>query len=208
MATTLPPGWELIVVDDGSDVACPYATIRHEKRKGYGAALKTGIRAARGEFVATMDGDGQHTFADVARLWEFIKYFPENEMVIGDRRVKETEAKRWIGRKILNTLAGFFAWKWIPDLNSGLRIFKRVTVLGYEPILCNEFSFTTTSTLAHLADGYMVDWLPIRVQPRKEGKSRVKIWSDGLRTLWLIIYVGMGCRTRGIRKILRAIHVL
>ncbi len=205
--TALPPGWELIVVDDGSSPACPWATLRHEKRKGYGAALKTGIRAAKTEYVATMDGDGQHSLKDVNRLWEFIQYFPENEMVIGDRRVKETESHRWIGRKILNGIAGIFAWKFIPDLNSGLRVFRRETILGYESILCEGFSFTTTSTLSCLADGYLVDWLPIRVQPRKNGKSRVKVWSDGWKTLRLILWIGCALRTRRLRALLRPLWI-
>lgn len=205
--THLPPGWEMIIVDDGSQPPCPWATLRHEKRKGYGAALKTGIRAARAPYVATLDGDGQHSIVDVNRLWEFIQYFPENEMVIGDRRVKESEAKRWIGRKILNTIAGLFAWKFIPDLNSGLRIFKRQTVLSYEPILCEGFSFTTTTTLSMLCDNLMIDWLPIRVQARKEGKSRVRVWSDGWTTLRLILWIGCAIRTRKLRAFLRPLWI-
>ena len=190
-------------MDDGSTPPSAFATVRHATRRGYGAALKSGIRAAKAPYVATMDGDNQHTITDVKRLYEFIQYFPENEMVIGDRRVHETQARRWIGRKVLNTLAGLFAWRWIPDLNSGLRVFKRQTVLGYESILCDSFSFTTTTTLSMLCDNYQVDWLPIRLQPRKHGKSRVRVWRDGWTTLRLIIWIGLAIRTRGIRAWLR-----
>ena len=192
-------------MDDGSQPPSAYATVRHSARRGYGAALKSGIRAAKAPYVATMDGDFQHTFTDVKRIWEFIQYFPENEMVIGDRRVHETETKRWIGRKVLNTIGGLFAWKYLPDLNSGLRIFNRSTALGYEPILCDTFSFTSSITLSMLCDNYKVDWLPIRVQPRRHGKSRVRPWRDGWITLKIIFRIGLALRTRKLRGFFRRI---
>lgn len=194
-------GWRVLVVDDGSTIPCPLANIRFETSRGYGASLKAGIRASQTDFVATMDGDGQHTAFDVKRLEDFLVYF-KPDMVVGDRRLKETGIRLW-GRKVLNWTASVFARKWISDLNSGMRIFRRSIALGYEPILSNKFSFTTSITLAMLADGYYVDWLPIKVWPRQYGTSRVSLLKDGLRTLGLIFWIGIALRTRMLRQWLR-----
>ena len=197
--------WETIIVDDGSQTPFPGARIRHEVSQGYGAAIKAGLSVATGEWVITADGDGQHRFRDLLRLVEFMEEFPENAMVVGDRRLKERGLRLW-GRKGLNWAASLFAGRWIPDLNSGLRIFRRQVALGYLPILCDQFSFTTTLTLSMLADGYRVDWLPIRVQPRREGQSKVAVWRDGVRTLGLIVWIGLALRTRGLRAWLRRLR--
>lgn len=196
-------GQSLVIVDDGSTHPVKDAEVRHETPRGYGAALKSGIRYTTADYIVTMDGDGQHHPFDAKRLIDFLRYFPENQMVIGDRRLHESQPIRWVGRKLLNTLAGLFAWHWIPDLNSGMRIFERKAAIGYEPILCNGFSFTTSLTLAMMADGYTIDWLPIKVAQRPLGKSRVKLFRDGWVTLKYIVWIGSACRTRRLRRVWR-----
>ena len=191
-----------IVVDDGSTPPCPLATLRVPVSQGYGAALKAGIAEATTPYVVTMDGDGQHNLMDVLRLAEFALYFPHLKMVIGDRRLRERGTRLW-GRKGLNWLATLFAGRWIADLNSGLRIIDRQLVTGYAPILCDQFSFTTSLTLAMLTDGYPVDWLPIKVAPRTHGQSKVKLWQDGWRTVCYIVFLGTVLRTRRLRAWLR-----
>ena len=195
---------EVIVVDDGSRIAIPSATIRHETPLGYGAALKSGIQKATGQLILTMDGDGQHSAWDAARLLNFFLYFPENAMVIGDRRLKERGTRLW-GRKALNWCASLFAHRWIPDLNSGLRIFRRDVAVGYLPILSDQFSFTTSLTLAMLADGYSVDWLSVKVGIRKQGTTKVRVLQDGWRTLRLILWIGLALNTRTVRRWLRPV---
>lgn len=195
----------LIIVDDGSRIPNPYATCTHSVSLGYGKALKSGILNAKTPWVITMDGDGQHRIRDVARLMEFAEDFPDVEMVIGDRRVSERTWARYLGRKGLNMFASLFAWRWIPDLNSGLRMFKREAALSYEPILCNTFSFTTSLTMSFLADNRKVDWIPVKVSDRPFGKSKVKVLHDGWVTLKYIFWIGLALRTRGIRAIYRRI---
>ena len=207
-------GFETIVVDDGSDEPVIGADVRFiPPGKGYGAALKKGIELANTDLVATMDSDGQHAVWDVKRLEDFMIYFHDNridlghinpDLVIGDRRIREKSWKRFWGRKFLNWIATIFTRKWIPDLNSGLRIFKRNIAIGYFPILCNGFSFTTSLTLAMMADGYCVEWIPIKVWPRYHGTTKVKMWKDGLITLRTIFWIGMALRTRRIRAWLRS----
>lgn len=195
--------WEVIVVDDGSKRPASTATLFLTPCQGYGAAIKAGVRHATAPLVATMDGDGQHRARDLERLAHFMDDFPECAMVIGDRRLKEPTFKRWMGRKVLNWMATFFAGRWIPDLNSGLRVFRRQHALGYEPILCDKFSYTTSLAMTFLTDGHKVDWVPIRVHPRVKGSSRVQLWKDGWRTLCLIVWIGGALRTRNIRNWLR-----
>lgn len=197
-------GYPVVVVDDGSKVPVVGADIRFETSRGYGAALKAGIHFAGTDLICTMDGDGQHTAWDVKRLEDFMIYFSHQAMVIGDRRLKETSWKRYIGRKVLNWLASGFANRWIPDLNSGLRIFRRNVAEGYFPILCDGFSFTTSLTMSMLTDHYSVDWLPIKVLPRKHGRSHVRLWRDGWITLRTILYIGSALRTRKLRGWMRS----
>lgn len=202
------PGMEALVIDDGSQVPVVNASYRFPISRGYGAAIKQGIRLAKGALIATMDGDGQHRVWDVQRLQEFFLYFCNwydgihhhtLDMVIGDRRLKEHGHRLW-GRKALNWTATLFTHQWIADLNSGMRIFRKEIALGYEPILSNGFSFTTSLTLAMMADGYVVDWLPIQVFNRKQGISKVHIWRDGWQTLKLIVWIGGALRTRKLRR--------
>lgn len=208
-------GWETVVVDDGSKEPVMGADIRFENSQGYGAALKAGVKAANTDLVATVDSDGQHTAWDIKRLEDFMVYFNDNrpdlghqnvDMVIGDRRLKERSLKRYLGRKGLNWLASLFAGRWINDLNSGLRMFKRSIALGYEPILCNGFSYTTSLTLSMMADGYTVDFLPIKVWPRKYGQTKVRLLRDGWITLRTILWIGIALRTRTLRRWLRAVY--
>lgn len=197
--TTFHGKVDIEVVDDGSNPPCPVSNLRHPVSLGYGAALKAGIRQARGKWIITMDGDGQHRIRDAQRLLEFIGDFPECAMVIGDRRIKEQTFKRWAGRKALNWFATLMSNRWIGDLNSGLRIFRRELALSYEPILCDQFSYTTTLTMSILTDGHKVDWLPIRVLDREAGESKVHLLRDGLRTVYYIFRIGFALRTRTIR---------
>ena len=90
------------------------------------------------------------------------------------------------------------------DLNSGMRMFKREIAVGYEPILCDTFSFTTSLTVAMTADNYKVAWFPINVQRRYSGKSNVNLIKDGFITVFYIFWIGFALRTRRIRAWLRS----
>ena len=203
--TTFKGAVDLTIVDDGSKVPCPVASFRHEVSRGYGRAIKTGIENVDSDWIVTMDGDGQHRLRDVQRLVEFVKDFPEVDMAVGDRRIVEKSALRYWGRKGLNWLASLFAHRFIPDLNSGLRIFRRDIFITYDSIICDKFSFTTSLTLAMLADKRKVDYLPIRVLDRPDGKSKVNVIWDGWRTLKYILVIGIAFNTRGIRRLLRPV---
>ena len=204
----------IIVIDDGStddpniilDEFQPRIKIlKNSIKMGYGYSLKKGIREATTNYILISDGDGQYRPQDAWRLINFMDdYLPEErpDMAVCDRRLKEKPI-RFIGRKFLNSLASILAHRWIPDLNSGCRIFRRDLALDYEELFCNTYSFTTTITLMHLIDGYSVEWFPSRVVPREYGTSKVNLIRDGIITLSQILWVGIGLRTRTVRAILR-----
>jgi len=185
---------EIIVVDDGSDDDtgiivgdCGVKAIRHPQNLGYGAAIKSGIRAASNENILIMDSDGQHAnLSDIGLLYSFIKDY---DMVVGARpKGHDVSMFRVAGKFLLTKIASYLAEKDIPDLNSGFRIFRKSIVEGYYHILSNEFSFTTTLTLVMLREGYRVKYVPIKVQPRTT-KSTVRIFRHGLGTLIFILRI-------------------
>lgn len=181
---------EVIVVDDGSsDRTAEIAeqsgarVIRHTHNRGYGGALKTGIRAAQSEFVLTMDSDGQHSAEDVKRL---IGSADANDLVVGQRtRLLHSPLWRMPGKWLLTWLANYLTGQRIPDLNSGLRLIRREVAAKYLHVCPNGFSFSTTLTMCLLSRGYQVSYVPIDVKPRI-GTSTVSL-RTGLETLILVL---------------------
>lgn len=186
----LPDYFTVILVNDGSTdntgkliKESGFSYIEHPENFGYGASLKTGIRNAKTDFVVIMDSDGQHKMEEMIILTE---YSGDYDMVVGARKQSGSIFRR-PGKMVLRVFSNFLAGRKIPDLNSGLRVFKREFVLKYLPILPNGFSFTTTITLSSLVDGYHVKYVPVNILPRGGGKSRVGMVKDGLATLYLIL---------------------
>ena len=127
-------------------------------------------------------------------------------MVIGVRWNIKDGPIRWFFRKCINFVASFISGHYHPDLNSGMRIFRKDIVMAYRPILCDTFSFTTSLTMAMTTDGYKVCYFPIDVLPRKYGKSKVKLLEDGLVTLYYVVWVGLALKTRKLRAYLRKFY--
>lgn len=181
---------EIIVVDDASTdntAAAAQASgarvIQHRTNRGYGGSLKTGIRAARTDYVLIMDSDGQHRVEDALALWQQRR---TADMVVGQRTALiHSPLWRMPGKWILGRLANYIVQQSIPDLNSGLRIMKRADVLRYMHLCPNGFSFTTTLTIAFFTQGFTVAYVPIQIQKRV-GKSTVSV-TTGFQTLILIL---------------------
>jgi glycosyltransferase involved in cell wall biosynthesis len=159
--------------------------IRHGRNRGYGAALKTGVRAAGTELVAITDADGTYP---CERIPELVTSLGDRDMVVGARTGKNVKipllrrpAKWFIGQ-----LASYLARYKIPDINSGLRVFKRDVLTHYLKILPDGFSFTTTITLALITRGHEIDYLPIDYAKRV-GKSKIRPIRDTLNFVQLII---------------------
>jgi glycosyltransferase involved in cell wall biosynthesis len=154
----------------------------HPYNKGYGSALKSGIRLAKTNYVMFIDADGQHNAGNIELLLaEMEKY----DMVVGQRVNSASPLIRRPGMKVLRWIAEYLAGRKIPDLNSGFRVMKRDVVEKYMHILPNGFSFTTTITLAMFEGGYSVGYVPIEVRQRV-GKSTVN-FRDAYKMLLLIL---------------------
>jgi glycosyltransferase involved in cell wall biosynthesis len=169
---------EIIVIDDGSEdrtaeeaVRAGARVFRHLKNRGYGASLKTGIMAAAYEAIAITDADGTYPSDQLPRM---LKMLDTADMVVGARIGEKVNIPlvRKPGKLILGWLANRVAGQKIPDLNSGLRVFWRECVEQYFSVLSNKFSFTTTMTLALLADDYRVLYHPINYYQRI-GRSKI-----------------------------------
>lgn len=199
-------GVEIIVVDDGSDIPFP-ESFKHGANFGYGAALMTGIKNASRPLIITMDGDGQHITSEVIKLYHAFKLMQNVDMVIGVRQLNDEKFYRFLGRKLLNWTASILCTYWIPDLNSGARIFRRDIAISYFSILCRTFSFTTSLTISMMADNRKVEWFPIKVVQRVDGKSKIKVWRDGWITLKYIVWIGLALRTKKLRHFLRGIRL-
>lgn len=192
------PEAEVIVVDDGStdntgDIAAAVQgvkVVRHTRNRGYGAALKTGMRAATRRCVAWYDSDGQHRPSDLVAVARPV-LDGKQDVVIGVRgRDSATQTERVAGKWVLKYVAEAISRERIPDLNSGLRCFSRDVIMRYLHLLPDGFSASTTSTLLMMKRGYRVGYAPIVVKPRV-GKSTVRIVQDGLRTLHLIVRIAV-----------------
>ncbi len=185
---------EVLVVDDGSsdDTAAVAATagarvIRHPYNKGNGAAVKTGIRNASGDFILIVDADGQHSASDAVRL---VGFLGEYDLVVGTRAgsSQQASAARHAGNNLLNWLASYLTGRDIPDLTSGMRAARTSGLREFLHLLPNRFSTPTTTTLAFVKAGYSVRFEPISVGPRL-GKSKIKFVSDGARFLVILLKV-------------------
>jgi glycosyltransferase involved in cell wall biosynthesis len=188
--------YEIIVVDDGStdgtgEIArsFPVKVVSHSSNKGYGASLKTGIRKASGKYVIMMDSDGQH---DPKYLEEFSRLLMKNDMVIGTRSTASHQVKtRQAGKRIIRWIGEYLVEQKLPDYNSGFRGFRKDLIAGMLHIMPNGFSFSTTSTLAFLKEGYSIGTLSIDVAPRQGRSSSVKFFKDGSKTIMLILRIIM-----------------
>ncbi len=143
--------------------------LSHPYNKGYGSSLKTGISTAKYEWIAITDADGTYP---VDKLPELLKYTKNYDMVVGDR---DKSGVPWLRRPpkfVLRKIAGMLCGRKIPDLNSGLRVFRKKECQRFWSLYPPGFSFTSTITMAYFTNGLTVKYLPIPYYKRT-GKSSI-----------------------------------
>jgi len=188
------PEAEIVVSDDGSEddthavaheagaivVSSPYSM-------GNGAAIKRGVRAATGDVLVMMDGDGQHLPEDVGNLLGRLQ--DGFDMVVGfrDRRGQASLGRSW-ANWLYNRLASRMTGHEILDLTSGFRAVRAEKFREFMHLLPNGFSYPTTSTMAFFRSAYPVAYVPISVQKRA-GRSHIKPLRDGVRFLLIIFKI-------------------
>lgn len=190
---------EIVLVDDGStdktaEIAAQYDEIhliRHPRNRGYGAALKTGIRHAAHDVICIIDADNTYPVEMIPTLFQHMREI-EADMVVGARTGEDVNIPliRRPAKAVLRQLANYVVEDTIPDLNSGLRLFRRKGALAFFSLLPNQFSFTTTITLAMLINGYTVDYVPINYHARM-GRSKIKPIRDTLRFTQLVLRMAL-----------------
>lgn len=189
----LHPDFEVLVVDDGSTdntvqeaMAAGANVWPHPYNIGNGAAIKTGLRCAQGEWVVMMDADGQHQPEDIARLLEYKDQF---DMVVGARtRQSETSAHRDLANWFYNKFATYVTKFPIQDLTSGFRLVRLSVARQFIYLLPNTFSYPSTLTLGYLRSGRSVKYIPIQTKART-GRSKIKLLRDGTRFFLIITKV-------------------
>ena len=187
------PWREVLVVDDGSTDetsararAAGACIVRHPYNKGNGAAVKTGVRRANGDFVLIIDADGQHPPEDAQRIAARLGEF---DLVIGARAgaTQATTARR-LGNALLNRFASYLTGRPIPDLTSGFRGARTECLREFIHLLPNGFSTPTTTTLAFIKAGYNVAFEPIEARQRS-GRSKIRFAKDGTRFLLILLKI-------------------
>jgi dolichol-phosphate mannosyltransferase len=174
--------YEIIYVDDGSGDATAaeivrlqasnprLRLVRHAKSCGQSAAIRSGVKAARGEWIATLDGDGQNDPADIPSLWQIARAArPEPPLLIAGHRARRQDS--WSKRrasKIANAVRRAMLHDDTPDTGCGLKLFPRALYLDL-PFFDHQHRFLPALVLR---EGGIVRSLPVNHRPRERGVSK------------------------------------
>lgn len=192
------PGYafEIICVNDGSSDSSGQilaglrgiTVLTHRVNRGYGAALRTGLDYCRQEWVFITDADGTYPLEDLVHLLQRAE--GGVDMVVGNRGGAGISSSpfrrlaRWVLRKMVHGLTGVM----VPDLNSGMRVFRKSLYTEFRHLLPMGFSFTTTITVASLYSGRTVEYIPVNYD-RRIGRSNIKPVKDFFGFVMLIVRV-------------------
>ena len=182
--------YEVIVVDDGSTddtveilrgVKAEFTrlrVLRHAQRSGQSAAIRSGVKAARTRWIATLDGDGQNDPADIPRLWELVRAMPAAPLMIAGMRQKrrDTAVKR-LASRIANRIRAGLLEDGTPDTGCGLKLFPRALYLDL-PFFDHNHRFLPALALRQ---GGKVQSIAVNHRARGGGVSNYKV----LDRLWV-----------------------
>lgn len=185
--------YEIIAINDGStdnggSIASAIDTIRvinHFQNRGYGAAIKSGVKSSTYDWIVWYDGDGQHRPDHISKVSEIQG---DEQMVVGARSKDKNPSIRKPGKKLLYIIANYLVDTKIPDLNSGLRMVHKDAFQKFEHLYPDGFSISTTITLSLLKGKIPVRYTPIEIEARTGSTSTVKA-QDAFRMLSLIFRI-------------------
>jgi hypothetical protein len=176
--------WQIIFVNDGSrdntkQILCqlepsPIMQIVHHKiNRGYGGALKTGIRHVTTPYLVTIDGDGQHNPEDVGSMFQ---YALENDadMVVGKRNGNAgSNVYRSVGKFLIRLFTKILMPLPITDLNSGFKLYRTDLAKRYITVCPDSMAFSDVITLVFVSERNLVLEHPIGIAPRSVGQSTI-----------------------------------
>ena len=187
---------DIIAIDDGSSdntaqIIMGFPGIRliqHIFNRGYGSAICTGVRSSQREYTLWFDADGQHQVKDLINV-AMTLIQNDLEYCIGIRQADSyQDPNRKYGKWLLRLAVNFATGQQTPDFNSGLRGFRRDILVRYLHLLPKGFGASTLTTLLMIEGNHYGATIPITVKPRV-GKSSVKQFRDGMRTLQIILHI-------------------
>ena len=175
--------WQVIVVNDGSadnsaaELAkfadSPYLTVLHHKcNRGYGAAIKSGLRAVKTDYAITIDSDGQHRLDDVKKCFDHM-LATDADLTVGARTNNESGGYRTLGKKVIRCFAASLLELPVRDLNSGMKCYRVSETLNYLELCPDTMAFSDVVLLLMVNDRKLVTEIPITVEPRAAGKSTI-----------------------------------
>ncbi len=178
--------WNIIIVNDGSNDNSKeilegfahednFTAIHHKLNKGYGGAIKSGIRACQTEYLITIDADGQHRLEDIENLYHCITS-KDADMIVGSRKgIKSASFLRGIGKSIIRLLAKILMTVPIHDINSGMKIYRTDLAMKYLNLTPNTMSFSDIITLCFINNRHLVLEEPIQINNRLKGESTISM---------------------------------
>lgn len=185
---------QTVIVDDGSidtsddlNLSPKGKVLKHPYNMGNGAAIKSGIREAKGDVLVFMDADGQHKVSDILHL---LKYMDTYDMVVGKRtNSQHASFARYLMNRAYNKLASYVTGFPVEDLTSGFRAVRGELAREILTLLPNGYSWPTTMTIVLLRSGFSLKYVPINAQDRKHGDSGINPVRDGIRFFMIIFKI-------------------
>ena len=190
--------FKIIMVNDGSKdntqqiiagfINESVITLRHKINRGYGAAIKTGIKAATTTYVITVDADGQHRKEDILKLYNEIRKTDADLIVGGRLDQKDSALMRGMGKSVIRFLVRLLIRVQVHDINSGMKIYRTDLAQKYLRLAPNSMAFSDVMTITFVHFGKYVLEVPIKINKRISGKSTIN-YKTGLNTLTEVLFI-------------------